>query len=325
MPQISTPYAIGRISVLRRQMMNGQQMERLLAAPTLAEARRTLGDFGWTLEDGDWESLADQKVRNAVALLKSLSTDQRVTNCFFLRYDIANLKMLLKARSLGITPEGLSNSGTIPVDSLRHMVTNHRYSQLPPPLQEAMDTLEKAILVKVDPLLIDMTLDKAMYQMIHDQLGEGKNVGLDNYFKAQCDIINACTLLRIRQIGEDVDRFMKALLPGGTISEKAWKDAFSAPEKLPRLLQPFGSKVVHAAEQAVASFQHLPGLEKAGDDYLLSLFIPHRHDLTGIAPLIGYLLSVEREAAAVRLIMAAKQNGFEGEPLRERLRVLYGE
>ena len=39
---------------------------------------------------------------------------------------------------------------------------------------------------------------------------------------------------------------------------------------------------------------------------------------------VGYLLAVEREAGAVRLVMAGKQNGFDMEAIRERLRDLYG-
>lgn len=323
MPQISIPYAIGRISVLRRQVMNMQQLERLLSTPTLEEAQRTLSDFGWALEDGDWETVADQKVRAAVALLKSLTTEAEATDSFFLRYDVANLKMLLKARFLGVQPEGLSHIGTIPLDNLRQMVTNHRYSELPLPLRKAMESLEKAMLVKVDPLQIDMVLDKAMYQLIQERLTHVKAGDLKTYFRAQSDLINANTLLRIRQMGGEVEQFLQALLPGGTIENKAWATAFAAPERLPSLLKPYGQKVVQAAEQAVVSFSHLPGLEKAGDDYLLSLFTAHKHSMEGVGPLIGYLLSVEREAAAVRLIMAAKLNGFEGDALRERLRVLY--
>ena len=43
-----------------------------------------------------------------------------------------------------------------------------------------------------------------------------------------------------------------------------------------------------------------------------------------LSPLVGYLLAEEREAGAVRLVMAGKQNGFDMEAIRERLRDLYG-
>ena len=37
----------------------------------------------------------------------------------------------------------------------------------------------------------------------------------------------------------------------------------------------------------------------------------------------AYFLAVQRETAAVRLILAGKQNGFDAENIRERLRDLY--
>ena len=68
----------------------------------------------------------------------------------------------------------------------------------------------------------------------------------------------------------------------------------------------------------------LPALEKAADDYLISLFRPQRYDPYAIEVLIGWLLAHEREAGAVRLILAGKLNGFDEGLIRERLREAYG-
>ena len=54
---------------------------------------------------------------------------------------------------------------------------------------------------------------------------------------------------------------------------------------------------------------------------LLLGYLTHR---IGLSPIVGYLLAVEREASAVRLVMAGKQNGFDMDAIRERLRDLYG-
>ena len=49
-----------------------------------------------------------------------------------------------------------------------------------------------------------------------------------------------------------------------------------------------------------------------------------RFDPFSIEVLIGRLLAHEREAAAVRLIMAGKLNDFPVAMIRERLREVYG-
>ena len=60
------------------------------------------------------------------------------------------------------------------------------------------------------------------------------------------------------------------------------------------------------------------------DDHLLSIYPAYKRDMDKVERIIGYLLMREREAAAVRLIMAGKVNGFSNEVIRERLRDLYG-
>mgnify|MGYP000845338050 FL=1 len=65
-------------------------------------------------------------------------------------------------------------------------------------------------------------------------------------------------------------------------------------------------------------------LEKARDDYLLSLVNGHRHDVMTIFPVVGYYLARDREAKAVRLIITVKRNGLDDNLISERLRELYG-
>lgn len=54
------------------------------------------------------------------------------------------------------------------------------------------------------------------------------------------------------------------------------------------------------------------------DNALLAIFTKDRFDVMRLETVVGYLLAVEREAGAVRLVMAGKQNGFDMEAVRER-------
>ena len=65
-----------------------------------------------------------------------------------------------------------------------------------------------------------------------------------------------------------------------------------------------------------------PVLEKAMDDALLEMYRPFRFQICPERA-AAYFLAVQRETAAVRLILAGKQNGFDAENIRERLRDLY--
>ena len=203
-------------------------------------------------------------------------------------------------------------------------MADHRYKELPEPICKAMEGLEQELITEENPLLIDVRLDRAMFEMIFEQLKGRRCAAAVAYFQARADMLNAITLLRVRRMGRDEAFFEGVRLPGGAIAEDKWADAFADPERLPELLRPYGERVMDAALAAVRNFAHLPGLEKAMDNALLAIFTKDRFDVMRLETVVGYLLAVEREAGAVRLVMAGKQNGFDMEAIRERLRDLYG-
>lgn len=323
MPQQSTAFAVGRVSVLLRERMDASRVDRLMAAPTLDEALKTLQEFGWRDEQaGDYEQAISNYVRKAYEFVREVTPDERVTDCFFAHLDVHNLKTLLKARCLSQPAQHLYAYGLISVEKLRHAVEERKYSFLPEALAKALDGLEARLAVREDPLDIDITLDKAMFAWIFERLSDAPSSAAHAYFRAKVDLLNAMMLLRTLKMAKDRAFFERLRIAGGHIDCREWQDAFEKPQALPRLLSRYGAKVLTAA-QAAASEGRLAGLEKAADDYLLSLFAAKRADPLSLEPVIAYLLLREREAAAVRLILAGKANGFSQEAVSERLCELY--
>lgn len=321
MPQNSIYYAVGRLSVLGQNALDGARLERLMQAPTAAEARRALSEMGWK-EEEDYARMAESHVEEACKTLRKLATDERILDCFLLRYDVNNLKMLIKARCLGVEAQTLSSCGVYALDRLRHDVAEHRYADLAPELQTALNELEKRLAVAVDPLDVDVSLDKALYETIFAWLPE-KARAERRYFTARVDIVNLTIALRVLRMGKDAAFFSQLLLPCGSVGKGAWLKAFAQPEKLPLLVNKYGAKVYGAAIAAQMDPSRIAQLERAMDDYLLGVYSPYRRDLERPERLVGYLLMREREASAVRLILAGKLAGFPNEKIRERLRELY--
>ena len=171
MAQPSVYFSAGRLTMLQRNVLDAAGMERLLSTASLPEARKTLSELGWTGADiTDPEQLAADRVNQAAQDARALSPDPALVDCFLYAYDAANLKMLLKARLLGLSAPALSDCGTIPADALRHAVTDHRYSTLPAAFRDAMNRLEQNIVTGIDPMSIDVAIDRAMYQLIFSRL-----------------------------------------------------------------------------------------------------------------------------------------------------------
>lgn len=322
MPQSSIYYAIGRLSVLEKNALDTAKLERLLQAQDAPEVRRILSEYGWP-DVGSDEENAQEHLRRACTLLKDLSTDDHLVHAFLIGHDIENLKILLKARSLDIEPGTLSPCGTIPLEKMRHAVNEHKYDGFPAELKSALDALEKRLAVEVDPMEVDIMLDKAHYQWVFSMLGNKQRVAL-SYFKAGADLRNTLMALRAMHAGKPYTFLEAMLLPGGNIKMSDWEKAYQKSEKIPMLVNRCGSKVYAAAMAAFIDKGKLAAFEKEIDNYLLEFFTPYRRVIGKNERLIGYLLMRNREAAAVRLILAGKENNFPIEAIRERLRALYG-
>lgn len=321
MPQRSIYYAVGRISVLEKSAIDTPRLERLLQASDVQEARRILSEYAWP-DLGDDERNASEHLQKACTLLRELSTDSALTDAFLYKYDIANLKILLKARSLNEDPSGLSPCGTLSLDALRHAVSEQKYDTLPLSLKDALNALEKRLAIRFDPMDVDVSLDKAHYAWVFSALHKKHRTALQ-YFQLRVDTLNCLMALRALHAGKPLSFFQNLLLPGGRASAQEWAKAYTRPEKLPLLLNAYGPRIYAATIAACMDENRLAHLEREADDALLRFFTPFSRSISEDERLIGYLLRRDREAAAVRLIMAGKENNFPADAIRERLRDLY--
>lgn len=247
MAQPSVYFSAGRLTMLQRNVLDAAGMERLLSTASLPEARKTLSELGWTGADiTDPEQLAADRVNQAAQDARALSPDPALVDCFLYAYDAANLKMLLKARLLGLSAPALSDCGTIPADTLHHAVTDHRYSTLPAAFRDAMNRLEQNIVTGIDPMSIDVAIDRAMYQLIFSRLKGTHSPVTLQYFRGHVDLLNAVALLRVRQMKKDESFFMSVLLDGGMIRAQSWRLCFAQPDMLSAMLAPYGASVTEA-------------------------------------------------------------------------------
>jgi V/A-type H+/Na+-transporting ATPase subunit C len=326
MPQPSVSYACGRVGTLKRFALKRAQIDRLAAAHDYPEAVRILSDIGFAAaENMDFQTAADQHVRKACELIRAVTPDPAVTDCFLLRYDVHNLKVLIKSRHLAQTPQFLSSCGTIPAEKLRHCVAEHTYAPLQAELKAAMESLEKKSAARFDPMLIDTELDKAMYRQIFANLAHSRYAkAAVTYFKARADLLNVIMLLRLKAMGKDADDFQNVGIDGGNVTVKAFAAVFGESERLARLLKRHSAQVYQVALGATIDPAALPYLEKVADDFLFGLLKPYQYESASMEILIAYLLQKQREATDVRLIMAGKLNGFKPEAVAERMRELNG-
>ena len=99
MPQISHAYAVARVRTAQKALLSRAALERLMACESGGVLLRALNELGWG-EAGDVDALAQRALNGACAFVRAVTPDANATDCFLAKYDVLNLKTLVKARAL---------------------------------------------------------------------------------------------------------------------------------------------------------------------------------------------------------------------------------
>lgn len=321
MPQLSPAYTVGRVRVLERTLLNGSQLERLVAVQTVEELARALVEMNWAEVRGraDIERMCARHTQQAAQLVRDCSSDPQLTDCFLIQYDVLNLKVLYKAKALG-EEAALSDMGALEPAKLRQAVEESNYRELPAELAEAMADIERRSAVKLDPLYVDAQLDKAAFRLIANRMKGCKEAVVRQYFACKAELANLMIALRAAAMGRSAAFAGALFVPGGELKPDQLAQVVQDPQRAWSLIsqRPYAQAVKAAVREG-----DLAAIERAGDDYLLSLIRPHRYEPTSVLPLVGYLLARTRESQAIRLLATAKAAGAGQDKIFARLRALY--
>ena len=328
MPQISHAYAVGRVRSLEKSLLSRQMLDRLVSAQSADDAARMLSEAGWgeAADRTAVDKLADARVREACQLVRECTAEPEITDCFLMKFDILNLKTLLKARLMGRTDPELSPNGLIDRAKMGHAVAEGKYDDLPEEYRETLQKIEQRVAVEADPLYIDSMLDKLMYSMISAKLRKSRHVPAEiaDYFATKADSVNLLIALRAHDMGKSAEFVEKLFVEGGRIGKNELMRVAENPDSAVAVAEktPYADMIRRGMERRERG-DGLAFLEKLFDDYELKLIRAGRYEIQGIQPLVGYLLAREREASAVRLIVTAKAVNAPADALSARLREMY--
>ena len=329
MPQPSYAYACARISALEKSLF-GRDTVRRMAEGSLEDALRMLSDAKYgNLPDAtgeDTERMIESVRRQTADTIRDLSPDTELTDLFLLQTDVQNLKVLVKARLLNTPDIVWLEGGLFSREQLARMVAESKYDLLPEEIRAAMDRLETKLKIALEPQLVSVYADYGYHAHCLQASMRIKEPFVRQYFAALCDFNNVITFLRMRAMGAQREDLKEVLLPNAGVRSDALINAYElSAETLTRAIS--GSVAKNALQEGLnrmLTSGSIAALEKARDDYLLSLVNEHRHEAMTIFPIVGYFLARDREAKAVRLILTVKRNGLDDAVIAERLRELYG-
>ena len=325
-------YSVTRIRALETKLLDKAKIERMIEARNADEIIKILYETEYANSISemksveDYESVLSKELSNTYKLLSEISPVPELTNLFQLRYDIHNLKTLLKSSYLDEeNDELLSEIGTIPVQQLKGMVKDKNFVDLDPVLRKCVEEVVGEFTVNPDPQLIDVALDKGLYNLMYKVARDNKSSFLTDYISAQIDLINIKSLVRVKSMGYGREFLKKVILDNGKLDYAFFSDIFdeSLETLIDRLAYKDYGKVVEEGITNYIKTKSLTKFEKLSDDFIFELAKKGKFVAFGIEPLIGYLMAKENETKIIRMIMVGKINEIPNELIRERLRDVY--
>ncbi len=332
MDRMDFNHAVARLRVMEKRLLDKVRIERLIDSETPQEALRILQETAYgesisnTKSVHEYEKFLKEELRNLYKNMYIISPEKSVVNIMALKYDYHNIKVLIKEKFLDkdfsfmIIP-----CGTIPIDVLKVSITTGDLKALNSIMGEGILRVENEFSKSKDSQVIDIILDKCMFE---DMLTRASEMNIDfisQYVKQSIDITNIKTMLRVKKQKKDPKFLETVLLKGGTIEESillyGLNDTLEA--FIAKISKTAYSEVLSSILEGYSSKEDISALDRLFDDYIMNHAKEIKRINFGPEPIIAYILARETEIKVIRIIIVGKINNVPTDVIRERVRELY--
>jgi V/A-type H+-transporting ATPase subunit C len=320
----SYEYATGSVRAREGKLLREQDIELLCSAKSTEKLLAGLRDKGLAEpSDTDVDALLSRRMTELWEYISSVAPDMALFDCFVLRGDAHNAKLIVKGilRARDWQPLLVSRCSINP-DEIKAAVTERKYDRLPEWLSGAVERACEAVNAG-DAQLADAFIDRAVMEQM---LAAAKATGCDflvRYITATvffCDVKTALRSAKLHKSAAFVDSAL-ARCDGVDIDELIRAVSAGESETVERLSKLGAFDIADAMEAYKLS---ATAFEKWVDDRLMAEARKCKTASSGPQPLLGYFLAVEGEIKALHIIASGVRTGSDSESIRERVRKVYG-
>lgn len=317
-----------RIKAMERGLLSRERIERMLDAPTTAEAAKVLTECGYSemneITGGELERILGEQQKKVMADLSSGAPDKNIVDIFKLRYDYHNAKVLVKAEALDVEQDRLLQGGgrydaeTLAADFRREDMSG--YTDF---FRRSIARAREILGATGDPQQADFVLDRAYFEEMSAMARDTDSKFLRDYVALSIDVANLRACVRASRLDKGSDFLNQVLVSGGSVSVRSL--AMARGEELGGLFR-LGSLSEAAAEGAARSAPgsgSLTDFERLCDNALMDFLSDGRRVPFGVEPIVGYLFAREAETTAIRIILSGRMAGLDSGTIRQRLRRTY--
>ncbi len=317
-------YASTRIRALENKLIGKDKINTLLAARTEEELITALKTAGVAPTKGaDMEDALLALLREGTETVKQSMPDAAPVLLIEYPYDCHNIKSYLKAAYRGVDPYPLLiDAGSLPATKLVEALKTDNLSALPQHMASAIPAAKEAFARTADPREIDFLIDRALFTDL--SMAAAGLPFAEKLVSARADLTNfiiCLRLLRGKNQAIAAALFEKAMLPAGTLPASFFAKAFEQGEG--ELLSMLAVSTPYGRVAAGADKRTFAEIEKTVDDYLMALVREVKYLSFGAEIPLAYLWGLETSIKNLRILLAGKKAGLDGDTLQERVRESY--
>lgn len=330
-------YGVARIRALESTLLTDDDMESLVEAKDYESALQMLKDKGWGNGQPD-ESLGDiVKIEKSKTkqVLDEIVEDPSDKEILIVEDEYHNLKTAIKKVVTDATvanrhvyiglEKGDMTDGNIKVirnltiNDLEDIIRNSEYEKLPEDMIDVARKAAETLIKSGDGQLCDVIIDKALLKR-YSEIGKASDNSLiKDYADIKVGMADIKVAIRSALAGKTSDFTYKAVFPCNYINvtelEKAVEDGIDA--VIDYLKQIGHEDLAEAATKSKSYF------ECVCDNKIIEKIKSQKYETFTIGPVLAYSLARDNEIKTARIILSGKQNGFDNDFIKERVRMMY--
>lgn len=306
MKDVEYVYAVSYIKTLENKMLTHSDIGTLIASGGIDEAKRFLRERMWIGESS--EELLKNEMENAWKKAYEVCPKEAPVDLLLYENDFHNLKTVLKAAVADEKWENMILSPYItPPEDIEKAIKTKNFDELPEHLKDAASRAYSLLTSTMDGQLAEIFVDKAEHLAVLNGAKRTKSDFLIGWAQLMIELTDFKTAWRCALGNKSRDFVKNALINP--------KEQLIAP--LSAVIEEIKKVYPDAETESVGAF------EKWCDNKKLAYAKKAKSDSFGFAPIMAFLIGKSFEVKAVRIILAAKENGWSEEIIKERLRDAY--
>ena len=315
-------YGVARIRALEGNLFSDDTIGQLLQCKTYDECMSFLKSRGWgngNAEQTDTE-MFDTERKKTWDVLHEIVEDESECRFLTITDEFHNLKAAVKQACSKEKVENIFyNHCTYEPDFLINCIRQGNFSDLPDDMADAACEAKEVLLKTGDGQMCDVIIDRAALEALKKAGDESSNEFVKQYVDMVLTVTNIKIAIRCAGTGKNQQFIKSALVSCNGIDAENLADAAEdGTEGIYEYLENSGyGEAVDAFKKSKSIF------ECWCDNKIIESMKPQKYNSFTIGPIIAYVLARENEIKTAKIILLCKQNGFDEEFIKERVRVMY--